>query len=213
MALQLLPSILADLDAITDDSERLLRLVEGAFAGNLFDLGAANTADLFGAGGTDFLATRVTVQPRPWSIDDFDAFQASIAVAAPTKSVLFVDNSGSDFVLGMLPLARELLRRGGAVIIAANLVPSINDITAEEAAIVVNTAAEGDSVLRASLADGRLRVISSGSARPVIDLRAVSQELAAAMEGVDLVVLEGMGRSIETNLEVVLKVRLCSLLC
>ncbi|KAK7268542.1 hypothetical protein RIF29_21243 [Crotalaria pallida] len=28
------------------------------------------------------------------------------------RALLFVDNSGADIVLGMLPLARELLRRG-----------------------------------------------------------------------------------------------------
>ena len=33
---------------------------------------------------------------------------------------------------GMLPLARELLRRGTVVIIAANKLPAINDITAAE---------------------------------------------------------------------------------
>jgi type II pantothenate kinase len=32
----------------------------------------------------------------------------------------------------MLPLARELLRRGTVVIIAANHLPAINDITAAE---------------------------------------------------------------------------------
>jgi type II pantothenate kinase len=30
-------------------------------------------------------------------------------------TLLFVDNSGADIVLGMLPLARELLRRGTEV--------------------------------------------------------------------------------------------------
>jgi type II pantothenate kinase len=31
------------------------------------------------------------------------------------RALLFVDNSGADIVLGMLPLARELLRRGTEV--------------------------------------------------------------------------------------------------
>lgn len=31
------------------------------------------------------------------------------------RALLFVDNSGADVVLGMLPLARELLRRGTEV--------------------------------------------------------------------------------------------------
>lgn len=35
-------------------------------------------------------------------------------------------------VLGMLPLARELLKKGCRVVLTANETPSINDITAEE---------------------------------------------------------------------------------
>ncbi len=52
-----------------------------------------------------------------------------------------------------------------------------------------------------------LRVVSSGNALPVIDLRHVSAELCDVVRQasstdtpVDLVVLEGMGRGIETNL-------------
>lgn len=73
------------------------------------------------------------------------------------RAILFVDNAGADIMLGapagqpcaspvvmtkktpelaartgMLPLARELLRLGTTVIIAANSLPSINDITAAE---------------------------------------------------------------------------------
>ena len=55
----------------------------------------------------------------------------------------------------MLPLARELVRRGGRVVIAANEVPSINDITAAEAHGVLVSAAQGDGVVREALADGR----------------------------------------------------------
>lgn len=42
--------------------------------------------------------------------------------------------------------------------------------------------------------------MSSGSGLPVIDLAHLSPELAAAAASADLIVLEGMGRSIETNL-------------
>jgi type II pantothenate kinase len=45
-----------------------------------------------------------------------------------------------------------------------------------------------------------LVVVSSGSDLPVIDLSRVSAELVDAARGADLVVLEGMGRGIETNL-------------
>ena len=48
------------------------------------------------------------------------------------RAVLFVDNAGAEVLLGMLPLARQLLRRGTEVVVAANSLPAINDITAAE---------------------------------------------------------------------------------
>jgi len=42
--------------------------------------------------------------------------------------------------------------------------------------------------------------MSSGSGLPVIDLRTLSEDFVAATADADLVVLEGMGRGIETNL-------------
>ena len=134
-------------------------------------------------------------------VDDLDALSARWASPKPhALAVLFCDNSGADFVLGMLPFARALLQRGGRVILAANSVASINDVTAEELNAFLPRAAAIDSDLAAALADGRLRVIASGSDLPVIDLRRISPELAAAAADADLVVLEGMGRGIESNL-------------
>lgn len=54
-------------------------------------------------------------------MDDFDAFKERMLGSGNNKlrphkrALLFVDNSGADIVLGMLPLARELLRRGTEV--------------------------------------------------------------------------------------------------
>lgn len=54
-------------------------------------------------------------------MDDFDVFKERILGTGDKKppphrrALLFVDNSGADIVLGMLPLARELLRRGTEV--------------------------------------------------------------------------------------------------
>ena len=43
--------------------------------------------------------------------------------------MILLDNSGADAVLGMIPLARELARRGAHVVLAANSLPALNDIT------------------------------------------------------------------------------------
>lgn len=54
-------------------------------------------------------------------MDNFDAFKERMLGGGDKKpfthrrALLFVDNSGADIVLGMLPLARELLRRGTEV--------------------------------------------------------------------------------------------------
>ncbi len=127
---------------------------------------------------------------------------------------------------GILPLARELVGRGTAVVLAANSVPAINDITAPELQEVLSQAAGLDRVLGRALAEGSLAGVPSGNDLPVIDLRQacsapallciacrrtpkkytcagcmqVSQEVVSAAGDADLIILEGMGRGIETNL-------------
>ncbi len=73
----------------------------------------------------------------------------------------------------MLPLARELLQRGTAVVLAANSQPSINDITADELQGVVQRAAASDAILGRALNEQMLTVVPSGNDLPVIDLRKV----------------------------------------
>ena len=50
-------------------------------------------------------------------------------------------------VLGMLPLARELLRGGAEVVLVANSQPAINDITASELRSLLEVAARACPVL------------------------------------------------------------------
>ncbi|XWS54437.1 hypothetical protein CRYUN_Cryun10bG0089300 [Craigia yunnanensis] len=135
-------------DNIEDGGKRLENLVRGIFAGNIFDLGSAQLAEVFSRDGMSFLASCQNLVPRPWVIDDFDTFKAKWSKKSWKKAVIFVDNSGADVILGILPFARELLQRG----------------------------------------------------TQVIDLTRVSQELAYLASDADLVILEGMGRGIETNL-------------
>jgi len=204
-ALTKLRDVLASIDLAEDaNGERLMSVIRGCFAGNIFDLGAAASAALFGEGGCDFASTKEKgIKARPWCVDDFDALKARWLCGAPhKKAIMFVDNSGADIVLGMIPLARELLRRGTHVVIAANSVPSINDITAIELEeqIIPALVDLGDVILSPAIADGRLRVVASGSDMPVIDLRYLSDEIVDEAQDADLVILEGMGRGIETNL-------------
>ncbi|GBG00302.1 hypothetical protein Rsub_13064 [Raphidocelis subcapitata] len=208
LALKLLPGVLRELDAEPDAGRRLELALRGVFAGNIFDQGCAETAartDSSGEGGASgtFAATRAQLLPRPWAVDDLDALLSHFASRPQPhrKAILFVDNAGPDVVLGMVPLARELLKRGTQVVLAANEAPSINDITAGELRPLLARAADADPLLARCLAERALRVVSSGNDLGVIDLSEVSREVAAeAEDGCDLVVCEGMGRGIETNL-------------
>ena len=118
-------------------------------------------------------------------------------------ALLFVDNAGSDIVLGMIPFARELLRRGTEVIITANTSPSLNDVTCDELIDLLGQIAAWDVLLADSVASGRLKIVPSGNWLPLIDLSCVSRTLVETIEAgkIDLLVVEGMGRAIESNLD------------
>ncbi|KAG0575436.1 hypothetical protein KC19_5G003900 [Ceratodon purpureus] len=202
-AVALLEGVIAQADAIEDVGARIEHLIKGVFSGNIFDLGAAQLAEIFESTGSNFQDSFEKLLPRPWVLDDLDLFKQKWLRKPWKKAVIFVDNSGSDVVLGVLPFARELLRRGTQVILAANDMPSINDITYEELVQVISKVkhitSEGKELLYGVDAQ-HLMVLNSGSDLPVLDLFHISPELAYAAEDADLVVMEGMGRGIETNL-------------
>lgn len=207
-ALQALPAVLEEIDAL-EGAERDTRVIKGVFAGNIFDLGAPETIDLFRTGRANFRSALSELSPRPWLIDDLDAWLERMADRnRPYRAaVLFVDNAGSDVVLGMIPLARELLIRGTHVILTANSKPALNDITHAELMSLVEHVGHLDAPIRQAREQGRLELVHSGNGSPLIDLGGVSPELADAVtrHGVDLVVLEGMGRAVESNLDAVFR--------
>ncbi|KMT01585.1 hypothetical protein BVRB_9g215810 [Beta vulgaris subsp. vulgaris] len=186
-------------DAIEDPVKRLEHLVRGMFAGNIFDLGSAQLAEVFSKDGMSFLTSCQNLVPRPWVIDDLETFKLQWNKKSWQKAVIFVDNSGADIILGILPFARELLRRGTQVILAANDLPSINDVTYTELFEIVSKLKDESGQLM-GVDTSKLLIANSGNDLPVIDLTSVSQELAYLASDADLVVLEGMGRGIETNL-------------
>ncbi|KAJ0011294.1 hypothetical protein Pint_34032 [Pistacia integerrima] len=186
-------------DAIEDGGKRLENLVRGIFAGNIFDLGSAQLAEVFSRDGMSFLASCQNLVSRPWVIDDLETFKLKWSKKPWKKAVIFVDNSGADIILGILPFARELLRLGTQVVLAANDLPSINDVTyAELVDIIAKLKDENGKLMGVDTSN--LFIANSGNDLPVIDLTRVSQELAYLASDADLVILEGMGRGIETNL-------------
>ncbi|KAK1256493.1 hypothetical protein QJS04_geneDACA010412 [Acorus gramineus] len=191
-------------DAIEDGGKRVENLIRGILAGNIFDLGSPELAEVFARDGMSFLASCQNLASRPWVIDDLENFKLKWSMKSWKKAVIFVDNSGADIILGILPFARELLRRGTQVILAANELPSINDVTYPELVEIISKLKDENGTLMGVDTSGLL-IASSGNDLPVIDLRSVSQELAYLASDADLVVLEGMGRSLETNLYAQLK--------
>jgi len=206
-AIKLYPQVVRKLHAM-DGSDKWLHLIESVFAGNIFDLGSTATLHLAGE-PTDFLVAVENTKPRPWLVDDFDALDDILDGAPPTpwaKAVVFVDNAGSDFILGVMPLVRELALCGTRVVLAANELPSLNDVTAVEILQLGSDLAAADAHLAALVQANMLEVVSTGNDLPLIDLSNVSDELNDAAADADLVVLEGMGRAIESNFNAQFKV-------
>ncbi|XP_061366808.1 pantothenate kinase 2 [Gastrolobium bilobum] len=226
-SLAVLPDLLTELDSL-DEETRLLTLIEGVLAANIFDWGSRACVDLYHQGTIIeiYRMSRNKMQ-RPWRVDEFDAFKERMLGTGDKKfsphrrALLFVDNSGADIALGMLPLARELLRRGTEVVLVANSLPALNDVTAVELPDIVAEAAKHCDILRRAAESGGLLVdamtntlngykensssvplmlVENGCGGPCIDLRHVSSELAAVAKDADLIILEGMGRALHTNL-------------
>ena len=183
--------------------QRWLQLVRGVFAGNLFDLGSPATMHL-ASESPDFLATLDEVRARPWVVDDFDTLLSHLPASPPPrwgKAIVLVDNAGSDFILGLLPLVRELALAGTQIVLAANELPTLNDLTADETMGLLGGLSAMDPDLDALIVGKMLSVVSTGTDTPLIDLSEVSDELNEAAEDADLLVLEGMGRAIESNFD------------
>lgn len=198
-ALAALPAVLRELDAAEPQREVEL-LARGLLAGNLFDLGAAITAERYHNGSHDFWRSRAELPPRPWFIDDLDAWAVRWRTGAAYRhAAFFVDNAGWDICLGCLPLARWMVRRGTRVSLAANSHAALNDITATELVQLVSGEAVVDDEIARAVSEGWLRIVPTGSGTPLLDLKALSPQCVAALADADLVMLHGMGRSLESN--------------
>ncbi len=202
-AVEAYPGVIDRLGSLPAD-QRWEHLIRGIFAGNIFDLGSTATMG-YSEDSVDFEAVVERTKPRPWAVDDFDSLAAVLptnaASAAPwAKAVVFIDNTGADFILGVMPFVRELAAHGTEIVLAANELPTLNDVTADEAVKILPQLANLDDELASYISAGLFEVVSTGNGIPLIDLAEVSDELNAAAEGADLVVLEGMGRSVESNL-------------
>ncbi|MFH1419275.1 MAG: ARMT1-like domain-containing protein [Planctomycetota bacterium] len=199
-ALRMLGRVLGDIDD-GPPSGRLERLVRGLFAGNIFDMGSKAVADAFQKDRFEFIASRDRIRARPWPVDHLDAWALRLRQRrhAYRQALFFVDNAGPDIVLGVLPLVRHLIRSDIRVVLAANTKPALNDITASELISLLEECRRIDPRLDECVRQAQVTVVASGCGEPLIDLTNLSLECCRAAEESDLLILEGMGRAIESN--------------
>ena len=109
VALQQLTKRLAFVDALSP-KDRVRELVNGVLAGNMFDWGAKDVADMMIKGELNFQSAGEKIN-RPGLIDNYEEFESRIIEGVPyNKAFIFLDNSGADTILGVIPFARELLK-------------------------------------------------------------------------------------------------------
>ncbi|ESO10934.1 hypothetical protein HELRODRAFT_109215 [Helobdella robusta] len=191
-----------ELDLLNFDSQ-WFELVRGVLAGNVFDWGAKAVTAVIEYQQFGFHEALNKIPERPWLIDNFDSWMLRVEKGVPYKCVvIFVDNSGLDIILGIFPFSRALLKMGSKVILCANSRPVLNDVTYHELIILTKRLAKQCDVINLALNDGRLLVMESGQGSPCLDLRYIDYDLGQKMMelNTDLIILEGMGRSIHTNL-------------
>ncbi len=99
-------------------------------AGNMFDWGSSEVLELVEKGALMF--NSILEKIKVASIyDHMDKASRCLIHKAYKKCIIFVDNSGCDIILGILPLTRFLLKKDSKphIILAANSFPALNDIT------------------------------------------------------------------------------------
>ncbi|CAH0558240.1 unnamed protein product [Brassicogethes aeneus] len=192
---------ISKIDSICDFNEKWLDLCKGVLAGNVFDWGAKAVSDILEhTNNFGFSQALETIQKRPWFKDDLDNWIVQLKKHPYATAVIFVDNAGVDFILGILPLARELLKQKTKVILTANSLPALNDVTYHDLNMYCCRAAQYCPVLKRAIATAQLITVENGQAGPCLDLTTLSPDLCNLMLDADLVILEGMGRAVHTNL-------------
>lgn len=86
-------------------------------------------------------------------------------------AAIFVDNSGVDLVLGILPFARALLKWGTRVLLCSNSEPALNDVTHTELLSVLNRAGSICPIMHQAILDGLLVPMPTAQSGPCLDLR------------------------------------------
>ncbi|KXS12164.1 fumble-domain-containing protein [Gonapodya prolifera JEL478] len=199
-ALEAYDMVVKKTDQISDETERLTELIENVAAGNMFDWGSTQIIEMLKQGDLNFDSAKLKVKRSAKWWQASGLVDRLLNEPAPKRVLMFVDNSGADILLGVLPFIRALLRKGSEVILAANTYPAVNDVTVSELHEILTSVGSKDAIVFDAYQSGRLRAMGNGSGSPCLDLRRVDRELAVEASKADFVIIEGMGRAIHTNL-------------
>jgi type II pantothenate kinase len=188
--------------------DALTEILADLLAGNLFDLGSRLTQEAFRRGEMDIpgaargfrgAVAGALARWDPAALERLAPRPVALEHRPEGRVLLFADNAGGDFLLGVLPAAVFWARRW-EVVVVVNSLPASSDIAIAEArAHWALLGAWPGSPLGRLVDAGRLRLVESGTGAPGIDFRFVGPELNAAAAGVAWVALEGQGRAVETN--------------
>lgn len=192
-ALEALPEVLHHLDAAPTE-QRWALIFREMLAGNWFDMGTVELVEAWRVAGGDVRQGHQRVPERPWRWDDVEVFSKAV-VLDHSPVVMLLDNAGPDTIFGAFSFARELLRLGREVRLAANDGPALNDVQVHDLPELIARAAQVDSIF-CELEHG---LVNTGSSMPLLDLSNVSVALATATQDAGLLVFCGMGRGLESN--------------
>lgn len=186
------------IDSLTWDAKQT-ELAIGMLAGNLFDWGAKAVVQIMELEQFGLTEARRRIPKRPWVEDELDAWIERLKGPPHKQAAIFVDNSGVDIILGILPFTRELLSRGTKVMLCANSAPALNDVTHKELEVILHQASMICPKIKDALEAGNLVAMETAQAGPCLDLSRLDSGLSKALQNVDLIVIEGMGRTVHTN--------------
>ncbi|CAF0848455.1 unnamed protein product [Brachionus calyciflorus] len=204
--LELLGNRLDYIENINDLNEKWKELFRGFLAGNVYDYGAQSFIEKQKMGHLEkFTQALNSIDDSFHTMENYTDLIDKLKFNQYKCICIFVDNSGFDLILGVLPFVIEILKnKETKIILCANSKAAINDVTYQELTLVIKKACLLSDVLNdAFYKTQNLILIENGSASPCLDLSRININLAKAINfhKVDLIILEGMGRAVHTNFD------------
>uniref|UniRef100_T1HMW0 4'-phosphopantetheine phosphatase n=1 Tax=Rhodnius prolixus TaxID=13249 RepID=T1HMW0_RHOPR len=199
-AMNYLPKWLTYFDGLPTN-ERHTEIAKSLLAGNMFDWGSKEINLLFLANSLDFRLALKKLSGRPWPKDDLDLWLQRMNEPAHKFAAIFPDNCGFDFILGIIPFARELIKRGTKVVLCVNVEPVLNDVTVYEVKYILDEISKICPIIGNAYKTNQLFISKHSRCSTCLDLRYVNHEFAELSPELDLLMIDGMGRSIHTNFD------------